>query len=726
VKKLVVIGALQLGLFGWLTGQINEKRNLSESNHRIYHAAYSPDGSYIVTTGSDHNILIWNTESGIIHRTLVGLKKRPNQAVFSSDSRMLYSAGEDGLITCWDATLVQAVYATSGHSGAIKSLAINSSGTRLISGGDDKILRVWSVEEGSLGLLYELKEHKKTITTVYFSPDGRLAASGSADKTLILWDMQTGTKIRQAAAHDGWIRCVRFSPDGKHLCSAGDDRLIRIWNTGDLTEAKVLEGHTGWVQTVSYLPSGKHVISGGHDNTIRIWDTESGVQEAISEKLEHIVLSVDASPSRNDFISACLLSENLRIWGHNYSVGQEELAVDEPAPDRETSSETSTEEEAVQEPLQETLQEPLQEPVKEAVNEADKVTDATAAAAAAVAATETGGPHITIFSPMEQDGIISHDQSTVLIVGKAESEDGIQTMLVNRQRATLNDAGVFQADISLVTGENRIELVAVSNRGKMGRSEIVILCTDKSATATVADQPVEETGTYYALIIGIDEYNDEQITDLDFPIHDADSLYETLVGNYTFRREDITFLKNPTRTEMIIALDELGQKITEKDNLLIFYAGHGFWDEKSGIGYWLPSDAARSNTANWFRNSTLRDFIGSIRSRHTLLIADACFSGSIFKTRAGFASEPQGIQKLHELPSRKAMTSGTLKEVPDQSVFVKYLIRELKQNQARHLPSEVLFGNFKTAVLNNSPNVPQYGTIQNVGDEGGDFIFKRN
>jgi hypothetical protein len=54
---------------------------------------------------------------------------------------------------------------------------------------------------------------------------------------------------------------------------------------------------------------------------------------------------------------------------------------------------------------------------------------------------------------------------------------------------------------------------------------------------------------------------------------------------------------------------------------------------------------------------------------------------------------------------------------------VKYLIRELQQNESRLLPSEELFGKFKTAVLNNSPNVPQYGTIQNVGDEGGDFIF---
>ena len=123
--------------------------------------------------------------------------------------------------------------------------------------------------------------------------------------------------------------------------------------------------------------------------------------------------------------------------------------------------------------------------------------------------------------------------------------------------------------------------------------------------------------------------------------------------------------------------------------------------------------------------STIVDFIRGIETSHTLLITDACFSGGIFKTRKAFSDAPPAVTELYKLPSRKAMTSGTLKEVPDKSVFVKYLIRELKQNEARYIPSSNLFRNFESAVLNNSPNVPQYGTIQNVGDEGGDFIFVR-
>ncbi|UCH15074.1 MAG: hypothetical protein JSV22_03690, partial [Bacteroidales bacterium] len=83
------------------------------------------------------------------------------------------------------------------------------------------------------------------------------------------------------------------------------------------------------------------------------------------------------------------------------------------------------------------------------------------------------------------------------------------------------------------------------------------------------------------------------------------------------------------------------------------------------------------------------------------------------------------IQRLYNLPSRKAMTSGTLKEVPDRSIFLHYLAKRLIENEEEYLPSEQLFASFKPAVLNNSNNIPQYGEIKNAGDEGGDFIFIR-
>lgn len=709
MKRSLLIGVLASGLCFSLCGQMNEKRSLEESNHRIYSLAYDRGGEFIATTGSDHNIIVWDAERGIIYRTLAGLKKRPNAAVFGSGRNSLWSAGEDGAITQWDIMQGQVLSTTRAHSGAIKTLAVNFDGSLLISGGEDKMVRVWEIGDDGPTLLYEMKGHRKIVTSADFSPDGRSAVTGSGDKKMILWDIQAGAMLYEQEAHDGWVRSVCFSPDGKFIGSGGDDGLIRTWNSENLSPERSLEGHKGWVQSLTYNSSGKLLISGGHDKTIRIWDVETGSQKAVSGKLEQIVLSVEASPVSGDFASACLLSEKLRIWVQAFDA--EVFARTEPV----ISEPDHTENPELTEPdVDSEVQAAVTEPVSETLAVAPELIPGNA-------------PAITIYSPMLDNGRVSHARSSLLVVGKAEAEEGIQSVVINGTRAALNDAGVFQAEVKLAHGDNLVEVVAVSYTGKLGNSQIQVMCTDESAIASEeeAEGPGLAGGRYYALVIGINEYADEDIADLDFPIEDAEAFYKMLVDHYNFRSEDITLLRNPTRAELIISLDELGQRVSPADNLLIFYAGHGFWDEKSDIGYWLPHDAARSNTANWFRNSTLRDFIGSIHSKHTLLIADACFSGSIFKTRAGFSKADQGVLKLHDLPSRKAMTSGTLKEVPDRSVFVKYLIKELEKNRERYLPSESLFGNFKTAVLNNSPNIPQYGTIQNVGDEGGDFVFIR-
>ena len=315
--------------------------------------------------------------------------------------------------------------------------------------------------------------------------------------------------------------------------------------------------------------------------------------------------------------------------------------------------------------------------------------------------------------------------------------------------------GCFIKELSEDVGENAFNnpnnfdygLVAVRDPRVtdeiMDQQDNKAYLTDKGRNGTNTDETKEDnrqqqprnqgtttgtklvTGDYYALIMGVNDYQDQTITDLDNPLRDARQLYNVLNTYYTFEKENMILLENPTRAEIIETMDELGVKVTPDDNLLVFYAGHGHWDKEKELGYWLPSDSRSFSSANWLRNSTLQDYIATIPSRHTLLIADACFSGGIFKTRKAFANAPMSVSKLHELSSRKAMTSGTLMEVPDQSVFMEYLIKRLTDNTDKFISSEQLFASFREAVLNNSPNVPQFGTIQNAGDEGGDFIFIR-
>ncbi|MEN8250199.1 MAG: caspase family protein [Bacteroidota bacterium] len=229
---------------------------------------------------------------------------------------------------------------------------------------------------------------------------------------------------------------------------------------------------------------------------------------------------------------------------------------------------------------------------------------------------------------------------------------------------------------------------------------------------------------YYALIIGVQDYSDNAIVDLDRPVADARALRSVLVDEYTFNPENITFLTNPNRTEIIETFDLLTSRVEATDNLLIFYAGHGIWDEQIEQGYWLPSDAKKSSKAAWLSNGTIRDYIRAIDSKHTLLITDACFSGGILKTREAFSSS-KAMLEMYKLQSRKAMTSGTLKTVPDKSVFIEYLIKALQNNEQPLVSADQLFSSFKYNVINNSPNgqVPQYGVISQADDEGGDFLF---
>lgn len=230
---------------------------------------------------------------------------------------------------------------------------------------------------------------------------------------------------------------------------------------------------------------------------------------------------------------------------------------------------------------------------------------------------------------------------------------------------------------------------------------------------------------YYALLIGINEYDEESITDLDHPVADAKELKRILESHYTFKPENIKLLSNPTRTEIIEAFDVYSKKITELDNFLIFYAGHGIWDDLLNQGYWLPSDAHPESKAQWLSNSTIRDYIGGIPTKHTLLVTDACFSGGIFKQRSITFGNSRAMLEMYKLKSRKAMTSGALTTVPDKSVFLSYLTKKLVENESPLLSADELFRALKIAVINNSPNgqVPQYGAIGQVGDEGGEFIF---
>jgi hypothetical protein len=344
------------------------------------------------------------------------------------------------------------------------------------------------------------------------------------------------------------------------------------------------------------------------------------------------------------------------------------------------------------------------------------------------------GPQIRIISPAVTRGQGASRAEKITVTGEATDESGVKEVSVQGRIARLDGSGNFSAEISLKPGENEIVVTATDVHGNPASEKFTIKRDSTLASGSVsspAPTPLTVDGAYYALIIAVQNYQHPSVNPLDFPISDARKVKQTLTERYTFEPGNVTLLENPDRDKIIYSLDQLSGKLRAEDHLLIFYAGHGHWDERREQGYWLPSDAQRDMRSKWISNSDLRDAVRGINAHHILLISDACFSGGLLVTREAFAKSPV-VEEMLKLKSRTAMTSGALTTVPDRSVFVKYMLDSLENNPDPYLLASDLFGRIRTPVINNSPKqsdggrpTPTYGRIAETDDRAGDFVFIR-
>jgi len=252
--------------------------------------------------------------------------------------------------------------------------------------------------------------------------------------------------------------------------------------------------------------------------------------------------------------------------------------------------------------------------------------------------------------------------------------------------------------------------------------------------AQAATAPYDlELGRYHALIISNQDY--KQLSALKTPHGDADALAALLRADYGFK---VTALRDANRASTLDALDQMVEKLSPNDNLLIFYAGHGHLDPATGEGYWLPVTANPRRRSEWISNGDITDTLRATAAKHVLVISDSCFSGTLSRSASAGLNVGQNkrsyYKKLVSRISRTALSSGGLEPVDDggsggHSVFAGALISALKRNNEPLLEAEILYGQIKRPVALNSSATqkPQYADVRATGHDDGDFIFfKRN
>jgi len=236
-------------------------------------------------------------------------------------------------------------------------------------------------------------------------------------------------------------------------------------------------------------------------------------------------------------------------------------------------------------------------------------------------------------------------------------------------------------------------------------------------------------GAYQALIIGINNYQDDKIPDLKTAVNDAQAMSELLSKKYGFT---VTLLLDQKATKKAIyqALRGLALSTKPDDSILIYYAGHGDLDRAFNDGWWIPVDATAGDPVTYLDNIQVQKAMSSMQARHVLLIADSCYSGTLFgQTRAmPPVIDDKYYLNLYNDKSRWGMTSGNKTPVSDSgtsghSVFAYQLLKELKRNKKPYISTQEIYTRIAPIVSNNSEQTPLCRPIRNTGDQGGEFVF---
>lgn len=348
---------------------------------------------------------------------------------------------------------------------------------------------------------------------------------------------------------------------------------------------------------------------------------------------------------------------------------------------------------------------------------------------------QANAPELQWINPAS-DNLVSANKSIVLKL-KAETKSPIVDVdvFLNNQEIQMSRGislggntsreTIIEQQINLNQGKNEVRIVVENEEG--GVSESI---KNISYNVLITDR------TDYALIFAINDY--DEWGDLTNPVYDAKAVEEEIKEYYGFQTE---LVLNPTKVQVLGKIREYaGKSYQPKDQLLIFFAGHGKFDEITRMGYLATVDSKISDEVSdsYISHSAYRDYINNIPCEHILVVIDACFGGTFDQALARAGSRGQDnqyyeltktefIERKLKYQTRKYLTSGGKQYVPDgrpgaHSPFARKFLEALRNygGSDKVLTYTELLTYFEA--LTPMPRSGEFG----ANEPGSDFIFVTN
>lgn len=344
--KLLACGTRTGTVLVWIVEDGRLLFRLDAHDHTVSAIAFSPDGNLLATAGftalpadetrpsaNNSGLRFWRLKDGMLDRQRLALPSQPIAMVFSSDSRDLAAACDDGTVTAWrvanrkllhglypevgrfscaafspDAKLLASCAADTvrvwraadgeivfNHSSrfSVKRLAFNQRGTMLAIVCEDQI-EAWPSGAGSSVRTYRVPRlsarnprrggaradqqmEEEGLSFAQFTPDGKLLV-GANPTHLICWDGPSSRLVAMVPCVA--VKALAISPDGSLVACAHEDGNVSIWQVTSNGRLALSSSHTAAITAVARSTDGALLATASNEGMVCVWQAANGEPRA--------------------------------------------------------------------------------------------------------------------------------------------------------------------------------------------------------------------------------------------------------------------------------------------------------------------------------------------------------------------------------------------------------------------------------------------------------------
>ncbi|UCH14779.1 MAG: caspase family protein [Bacteroidales bacterium] len=705
-----------------------EKKELKPYNDYVYQAEYSPFRNYFAITIGDNSIEIYDKNWNKIFTHQGNPDSRGGHFSFSPNEKYLayakYKSNND--VAVIDLKNKKVVQVLTGHGYFVTDVDFSNDGKLLATSSQDKTARVWKLKDGVFVLTQVLAEHTNSVNGISFSYDNRFLASCGNDSKVVIRELDGGKyePIQELTDFKGYLRDVEFHPAKNEMITVLDDDL-RVWHKpGNIfTLKKAYTGKIGIRTKIRYSPVGEYLVF-GYSNRLKIYgNTDEGLNE-VETTYRHSEYVFGGTFSQDGkFMVSFSSDKSAVIWevtgvnpsgksmivdylGDELSSAQKEVLTSEVVSEilkklsptltsPRDEFETSVEFDERRKKLSGSVLLELQKQIERHYNTKFDSRSGTVKIPVQSLIGYNADLEIYKIRFLETEAGVSIPvpeakrfkkqwEKAHIVAAKKIREDGLCFEYTGFKLIPFNESNTFE----VLPAENPFHLKVNGSGGRM--YDLAETLVQSKETGKIKTSGQGDKGITMALLFATSIY--DSFSDLVNPVIDMHTIAEELRDNYGVNTEVV---ENATLNETLNKLRNYAKyDYSQSDNLLIFFAGHGNYDEIFNEGYVITSDSKLDDEAKitCLSHSNLRTIVNNVPCNHILLVMDVCFGGTFDPIIAGRSraadiyadiSDEEFISRKQKYKTRLYLTSGGKEYVPDgrpghHSPFARRFIEGLR------------------------------------------------